>query len=351
MANSRKNNCRRGGFSLVELLVVVAIIVLLIGLLIPGLTAVRNQAKIASSKATFASLDAGMATYKADQEVGGAFPPSRGDNPNGVAYSNAAAWDFANPYDTSPNTLLHDYEGATGAALLVMAMAGADLQGTPGFRDLDGDGVWGNDCFGGGAAPTGNPPGAYAAKAANNQAPYYKRFGPYVQIDKIKITPRTPGTTGAATTFDIKGATLPAPLKLPVFLDAFGYPILYYHADTTANRAVTDIGALNQGFGTYMFEDNRYFTGDDGDANYGVDLGAGKDHAIVKAVPNNYNSMKTPNNFTLPQDRETFLWYTHDPKVTTNIRPRNAKTYLMMSPGPDAIYGTADDVANFDKNF
>jgi hypothetical protein len=36
--------------------------------------------------------------------------------------------------------------------------------------------------------------------------------------------------------------------------------------------------------------------------------------------------------------------------VTVNLLPKNRDSYLLISPGPDAKYGTADDVTNFQKN-
>ena len=56
------------GFTLVELLVVVLIITILIALLIPGVSAVRNSARSASTRALMQSVNAAVTNYRADND-------------------------------------------------------------------------------------------------------------------------------------------------------------------------------------------------------------------------------------------------------------------------------------------
>jgi prepilin-type N-terminal cleavage/methylation domain-containing protein len=57
---------RRPGFSLVELLVVVAILVILIALLVPALGGARDSARNAATQSLMASVSAGFVAFKAD---------------------------------------------------------------------------------------------------------------------------------------------------------------------------------------------------------------------------------------------------------------------------------------------
>jgi prepilin-type N-terminal cleavage/methylation domain-containing protein len=73
----RFGNARRGtagGFTLVELLVVMGIIGLLIGLLIPAINYAITAARVGATKNTIAGLSTGLYAFKADW---GVFPPSR----------------------------------------------------------------------------------------------------------------------------------------------------------------------------------------------------------------------------------------------------------------------------------
>jgi prepilin-type N-terminal cleavage/methylation domain-containing protein len=78
---------RRGGFTLVELLVVISIIILLLGIALPTLQKVRQGVAVAASRTTIRLIETGCKSYFADL---GDYPPSE------TKYKDAGTWDGKN---------------------------------------------------------------------------------------------------------------------------------------------------------------------------------------------------------------------------------------------------------------
>jgi hypothetical protein len=152
---------------------------------------------------------------------------------------------------------------------------------------------------------------------------------------------------------------------LPVIVDAFDQPILYYVANKHGKltNMVGDQRDLNnnyngndqqKGIPFYFHEDNEGFTGygaEESGWNFGS---AQRGHAIAESG----EELTAPGFWdpAQPENRETFaryildrnLWQSLSPESppTTPLRPVNPDTYLLISAGPDGLYGTNDDVSN-----
>ena len=354
---------RRPGFTLVELMIVVALIALLISILLPALGQVRRGARVGATRGTLNALGIGLESFKADGKVGGDYPPSFSDIPP-TGYNTIGYTQVRNPYSATGNIAM------SGAGLLVWAMVGADSLGTPGFkgfRTSNTAGYWAAD-----SDATVNQVGTSGAYAlnANSNTPIYPRAGLYVPLEKVPMS-KSGSTVG---TFNVPGELSPVNRDYPMFLDAFGYPILYYRADPSATYWVDqdpgrvngtqrgkyhwiDNGALvsNGGSGPGYNDDGmpaNYFKNADGTSSV-LKMGSTSDdgghqlHWGIGGTPPGTYLPYSPSVGAQPVPG-TFQSILANPGNKATYVPMRQDSYLLISPGPDGQYGTPDDVANFD---
>lgn len=335
-----KKTPTRTAFTLIELLVVIAIIALLLAALLPAIGAVKNRANIARTQSIFTGLNTGIESYRAEQSLGAGLPPSASDSPS----TNPQR--IASPFAETVTEM-----EITGAQLLVMAMMGADGLGTPGFKATatPSDGWW-NDTFKG---PVGEcrQSGLYCIKTDGREGT--PRYGPYVD-EKLRERAKSVKELGEkGRILNPNNAGLSARVDLPFFTDAWDLPILYYKA-SAGNNLIVARGAQR---GIYRQEDNGLITGSNGLTTYtGLDFGGGAVGVPPLAEAYHYIADATapPPELTdvtqfLEQTQNTFARYIADPRVRARITPVQRDSYLLISAGPDAQYGTADDLTNWTR--
>jgi type II secretory pathway pseudopilin PulG len=333
------------------MLVVIAIIALLLAALLPAFSSVRGQAKVVATKGAFGGIDTGIASYRAETALGGGLPPSASDNPK-PADRNL----IANPKATTATPPVR----VAGAHLLVLALMGADGLGTPGFRDVvkgDNDSLWWNDTFGG---PANTDPPLYAMKTTGEaQTP---RYGGYVDDkmrDKTKSlnTLMDEGKVIAPSLQDFQSAKVAVDELM--FLDSWDQPILYYKANPSSLRMTSQ--ATPAAPGIYWQEDNAILTGSAGGAfaSPGVDFGAGG-HDHDPDQPHFIHDAKSPDPASASDKvddilkvggnfEHTFAQFIIDPSIKARPTPVRKDSYLLISAGADGIYGSADDVLNWER--
>ena len=277
---------KKKGLTIIELLIVLGIIALLVGLLLPSLSAVKKMAKETKQKAQFATIGLALEAFKNDY---GDYPPS--------------SWLRSQP---GP--------GYDGSQRLAEALLGWDLLGFHPSSAWRGDGL---DATGG--------PGSYdpaQTRDINGDGvpdTFDERKGPYLELANV----------GAFRVVDLLGTNVFLDPDTYVICDVFGAkkismangkivragaPILYYRADTSGKMITT----------IYNVVDNFFFI-------LLKQMADGRDHPLF-----------SPTN----QD-EFFYNYIQDPKITARAWPYRPDSYILISAGADGLYGTRDDITNF----
>lgn len=286
---------KKTGLTLVEILVVLGIIALLVGLLLPAMTTIKNSAKEVKQKAQFGSINLALVNFKNDY---GDYPPSNcpltgfGSNYCGAQKLAEAlvGWDLlgfhpksawrADGLDTGDGNLTYD-----------------PLK----IRDADGDGV--PDTLRERKSLYLDAETANAFKLGENNG---ARTGLFVNP-----APLAPNTYVLCDVFNMRQVLLPDGKAVTA-----GSPILYYRANTS-QKLIQDI---------YEEQDNDKLV-------------------YLKYQTDNIDQplCTTTNNY------EFFYNYITDPKTfgTPVPQPYRTDSYILISAGIDGIYGTSDDITNF----
>jgi prepilin-type N-terminal cleavage/methylation domain-containing protein len=344
-----KRTNQNQGFTIVEMLTVMGIIAILIGLLIPALNQVKDYSKQIQQKAQFHSIEVALEMFKNDF---GGYPESN---------------DNTDPYDSGKDVLA----SACGSGTLAAATAycGANKMAEA-LMGLDYLGVHPNTAF---RADGKN----CVVNKANTQAIYTiyhlnkdystsdnwetmdenlkARKGPYIDLenasafrmDEVYGTTKVTASQFTSSTYtDPQTSTAYYPL---VLCDIFskkrstgvgskktGMPILYYRARTAyTQQDYTSLGGTASADG---IKDDIYYYPDNQNL---LKMGIPEDTTTVH--PLYVNSGATA-------DWQSFENMILNKQVTTIKRPYRAGTYILISAGKDGLYGTGDDIFNFDKS-
>jgi type II secretory pathway pseudopilin PulG len=305
---------KRSGLTVVEILVVVAIISLLVGMLLPAVSKVKSMAKEAKQKVQFTAIGIGLATFKNDY---GDYPPS------------------------DHNSWLEEaveIENSSGAQKLAEALLGWDLLGfhpDSGWR-ADGRNRWSYSVDGNTQAA-----GSYFLYDRTSDLDMEKRKGRYIDIDtanavRLGISANYDGLFDLGTI----GSPLASAAETFVLGDVFGkgkdvlldgvrrksgLPILYYRADAS--------GKQTQDVYNHLDNDNLVFTKNEADNRLkGTSVSGGPWNPMAGAASVFYGGIRDPRASTMDFDV-----------------PYKPDSYILISAGIDGLYGTTDDITNFQR--
>jgi len=302
---------KHGAFTIVELLTVMSIIIVLIGLLVPALNQVKRYSKEVKQRAQFHSIDVAMELFETEY---GSYPSSDEDGSDGQPYC--------------------------GAMKLAEAMVGQDLSGfhmDSAFRSDLRDA--GDDYY-----LYAIPGVAQSITDAETEANKQSRKGPYLGIENANAT-RMKDIYATLDNFtaanmeerfvmcDEYTRTMATGIKT-------GMPILYYKANLSGTRHPSPDPPGNGYAADHA--DNIYDFKDNDDL---VDEPVPWNTAVIHPMTDDEgaaNDGKGP--------LETFYWRIWNENILLRDgRPFKVDSYILLSAGFDGLYGTRDDIYNFQK--
>ncbi|MGB2865183.1 MAG: type II secretion system protein [Sedimentisphaerales bacterium] len=290
---------KKTGLTIIELLIVLGIIAILVGLLVPSLSAVKKMAKETKQKAQFSTIEMALIAFKNDD---GDYPPSANN--------------------------IGDY---CGSQKLAEALLGWDLLGFHPNSDFTSNGTNGAGVF---------------VYDNSDTVLFGQRKGPY--LEQATTNAFTLGSifwngTGSleANTHVICDVFNTATARLPngTTMKA-GTPVLYYKANPSS-KSMNPAGPAEFVNQIYNANDNMAL----------INLGSpppdsrahklGDDDGIFDPTPPFSGYSGTGEYFY------NSLYKIRDPKITARAWPYRPDSYILISAGADGLYGTPDDICNF----
>lgn len=312
----RDNRQRAAGFTLVELLTALAVVAVLLALLVPAFNLITKQALNVRQKGQFNRIEVALEAFRTDF---GDYPRSR---PNSRYY---------------------------GAQMLAEAVVGWDGFG---FHPNSVFAYDGTD----NPSQTGPRNPVYVAPGDSTWDQNVKeRKGPYLELEAAGAV-RFVNMELRGGHYDLSTAAAPPrgwpALATYVLADSFGkvthaktkkktgMPILYYKANTSGTRHLVDNADLpddNPMWPQCIFDihDNQAFF-------------AYQPYALSGTQVPSESWYRRTNWYKF---YEVTANPDHVNEVDSSLsRPYRSESFILQSAGPDGLYGTPDDVFNFESN-
>ena len=332
----------RTGFTIVELLTVMSVIAILIGLLVPALNLVKDNAKQLQQQAQFHSIEAGLEMFSTDF---GYYPESN-DN---VDYYDTTK---SNPANEGPYC---------GGNKLAEAMVGLDYLGVHPKTEFRPTGrATLIDPVNGAALPDEvvyNPLGGIPNIGETADANIKSRKGPYIEFENANAFRMDEVFAPANLTQGGFNATYQPPNGLANTTDTSFYPLVLCDVFAKKRSSAATAGAKKKtGMPILYYRAHTNFIQQKYDDTNGI-------ADDIYYYPDNYDllacgSADDPTAATLhpleqvnggAADLQNFEQMILNTSIQSIKRPYRAGSYILISAGKDGLYGTGDDVTNFNK--
>ncbi len=312
------------GFTIVELLTVMSIIIILMSILMPGLSRTRRYARVVVQRSQFSDISKGLELYRNDHQE--TYPDSGAVDTNATPVGYCGAMKLCEALvgqDGMGFNPASTFQANTSAYLFNLCannqVSSVTVNGTPSLM----------------ANLQARTP--YLASDSIKAAHLEDLYATYTGVKNYYIPQAPFGQTVDATPPAV--TQFPNSVLTDVFLQnspricggkKLGMPVLYYKANTT-NLVhdpcyMEDYGNVTTNPSIYNFDDNYALTG----------LGSPWQNTQTPATAQPM--------FTNP---DLFYKAITNTKITSTPRPHNEDTYILLSAGWDGLYGTADDIYNF----
>ncbi len=305
---------QKHAFTLVEMLTVLFIITILVSLLVPAIMTVRRITKETQQRAQFNTIELGLGAFKNDM---GYFPPS--------TLTQDGEFNPAGDY--------------CGAQKMAEALVGWDLLG------FDPNSEWRAD----GEDDTGFEVYYQGTDQDTQAKDLNERLGPYLELSRTEVyrLGSTPGESdGVFDKFSERTSTLDS--QRYVICDVFGVKKVILKSTSALPNAKTE----SKKAGTPIL----YYRADPSKMDIDYDGG----FSFQDYIYNYYDNLQLINLQTVMSKDVEHVYYgssgadkfyedIKDLNVSTTTLPRpvRADSYILISAGPDGIYGNGDDIHNF----
>ncbi len=312
--NRNQKGAHRAGFTLVELMMVVLIIVILMSILVPLVSKVRIKAYGANTAAQIGQLRSACEAYK---QTFGRYPGPLNDED--IFYK-------------APGAIARNIGGTrvTEAENLVLGLLGG--------LTLNGAG-------------TSTPPYTYDATKvgsgiSNLNANDPKVFPPLMEGWQDQLSSAVSGTGR----FKDTRSTTTGDSDVPEFVDRYPLepmPILYLRARPGATGVMSNANSAAGPFNQYDFHMiSPYVNTAVNGLTQGLTAAGNINTALAKDVDPKH---PTKQNY-LPYFLDTSANTPGGLNANTAV-PRQKDAFILISAGPDRVYGTSDDITNFGSVF
>jgi prepilin-type N-terminal cleavage/methylation domain-containing protein len=321
-----------GGFSLVELLVVIGIIAVLVGILIPVVGRMRREAYKVDTAALINTIRSACESYQAN------FKSYPGPFADADVY-NKVKWNKSGGFGIP--TGIQQSNFVTGAEQLLLSLCGG-LKLNLSTNDV----IWDSSDYV--LEKPGNPPQKYVVMPQNlaNLNPRLSKTYPPFFTDAAKFVP--PDWAYSVSNFRDAGGNVASDTNVPEFVDRYpeALPILYLRARRSAP------GIIGDGDTPYQY-DIRQITGytsmspNHGLRELGNDWKASAGDSVKANTGKNGGQLTGADAIPYFKASGAALPKSFNATNQAGGIPRSQDGYILISAGPDRLYGTLDDITSF----